>query len=334
MIDFETGKIFSVLMRTLPFFVLRLLVYLGITLAYVVGVGVGGGIGALFGSLGGASGGGLAWGGLVGFGLVSGVLYWAREYLLYLVKAGHIAVLVELMEGREIPAGKGQIEYARGLVTARFKESSLLFGLDVLIKGILRVFNRLTASIAGLLPIPGLDGVVKIVDAVVNTSLTYLDEVILAQIFRQRSANAWATSRESVVLYAQNYKGVLKNAAVLTFMVWGMTLLIFLIVLAPVAALVALYPGAAGIWTFMLALVLALSLKAALIDPFAMTALMQVYAKLTDGQQPNPEWDARLDKMSKKFRTLKERALQAAPGNASTATANALPAAQGAASNE
>ena len=334
MVDFEIGKIFSVLVRTLPFFVLRLIVYLGITLAYVVGVGVGGGLGALFGSLGGASAGGLAWGGLIGFGLVSGILYWAREYLLYLVKAGHIAVLVELMEGREIPAGKGQIEYARGLVTERFKESSLLFGLDVLIKGILRVFNRLTASIAGLLPIPGLDGLVKIIDAIVNTSLTYLDEVILAQIFRQRSTNAWATSRESVVLYAQNYKGVLKNAAILTFMVWGMTLLIFLVVLAPVAALVAWYPGAAGIWTFLLAMVLALSLKAALIDPFAMTALMQVYAKLTDGQQPNPEWDGRLDKMSKKFRTLKERASQVMSGKGTAASTSAFPAAEGVSSNE
>ena len=308
MVDFRVGQIFGLLVRTLPFFALRLAVYLGITLAYAIGIGLGGGLGLLFGKVGGASGVGTFWGALIGFGLVTGVLYWAREYLLYLVKAGHIAVLVELMEGRDVPAGKGQIAYARGIVQQRFKESSMLFGLHSLIKGILRVFNRTVASIANLLPIPGLDALVKIVDAVINTSLTYLDEVILAEILRQRSANPWATARDCVVLYAQNYKGMLRNAAFLTFIVWGLTLLIFLVVIGPIAAFVATHPHVAGIWTFVLAVIAALSLKAALVDPFAMTALLQVYTKLIAGQTPSPEWAARLDGMSGKFRELAQRA--------------------------
>ena len=41
---------------------------------------------------------------------------------------------------------------------------------------------------------------------------------------------------------------------------------------------------------------------------FAMTALMQVFFKVTEGQQPDPEWDARLDKVTGKFRELKDRA--------------------------
>jgi len=319
MLDFRIGQIFGLLARTLPFFVLRLAVYLGVTLAYVIGIGIGGGLGLLFGKVGGASGVGTFWGALVGFGLVSGVLFWAREYLLYLVKAGHIAVLVELLEGREIPNGKAQITYAREIVQQRFKESSMLFGLHALIRGSLRVFNRTVASIAGLLPIPGLDALVKIFDAIVNTSLTYLDEVILAEILRQRSDNPWATARDSVVLYAQNYKGVLKNAAFLTFIVWGLTLLIFLVVIGPLAALAAVFPKIAGVWTFVLAVVAALSLKAALVDPFAMTALLQVYSKLIAGQTPDPQWTSRLDDMSGKFRELAQRAGAAAPVRAPAA---------------
>ena len=308
MVDFRVGQIFGLLMRTLPFFALRLAVYLGITLAYVIGVGIGGGIGLLFGAVGGASGAGTFWGGLIGFGIVSGVLYWAREYLLYLVKAGHIAVLVELLDGRDVPGGRSQITYARAIVQERFKESSMLFGLHALIRGILRVFNRTVASVANFLPIPGLDALVKILDAIVNTSLTYLDEVILAEILRQRSTNPWATARDCVVLYAQNYKGMLRNAAFLTFIVWGMTLLIFLLVIGPIAALVATHPHVAGVWTFVIAVVAALSIKAAIVDPFAMTALLQVYTKLIAGQTPNPEWMARLDGMSGKFRELTQRA--------------------------
>jgi len=235
-------------------------------------------------------------------------LYWAREYLLYLVKAGHIAVLVELMDGRPIPAGKGQIDYATNIVKQHFATSSMLFGLNQLIRGILRAFNRITVSIASWLPIPGLDALVKLVDAIINTSLSHLDQVILAQILRKQTDNPWAIARDSTVLYAQNYKGVLKNAAFLTFVIWGLTLVILLLVAAPIAALIGLFHIHAGFVTFALALIAALSLKAALIDPFAAVALIQVYDKITAGQTPNPEWSAKLESISGKFRELTQKA--------------------------
>ncbi len=308
MLDFRTGQILGLLMRTLPFVLLRLVVYIGITLAYVIAVGVGGGIGLLFGKIGGSGGGGSALGGLIGFGIVSGLLYWAREYLLYLVKAGHVAVLVELLDGKQIPGGKGQIDYATSVVKQHFATSSMLFGLNQLIRGILRAFNSLTLSIASWLPIPGLDTLVKLVDKIINTGLSHLDQVILAQILRKHADNPWEVARDSIVLYAQNYKGVLKNAAFLTFIIWGLTLVILLLVAAPIAALIGLFHVHAGIWTFALAVIAALSLKAALIDPFATTALIQMYDKLTAGQTPNPEWSAKLESMSGKFRELTQKA--------------------------
>jgi hypothetical protein len=36
---------------------------------------------------------------------------------------------------------------------------------------------------------------------------------------------------------------------------------------------------------------------------------MQVFFKVTAGQQPNPEWDAKLGSVSKKFGTFKDKAL-------------------------
>ncbi|HZP65813.1 MAG TPA: hypothetical protein VFB32_05840 [Rudaea sp.] len=322
MLDFRTGQIFGLLMRTLPFLALRVAVYVGITLAYVVAVGVGGGMGYLFGGIGGNAGAGAGWGGLIGFAVVSGVLFWARQYLLYLVKAGHIAVLVELLDGREIPGGRSQIEHATASVKEHFASSSLLFGLNQLVRGVLNAFNRITVSLASWLPIPGLEALVKLVDAVINTSLSHLDQVILAQILRRGAgANPWAVARDCTVLYAQNYKGVLKNAAVLTLLIWALTLLVWVAVGAPIAALIGLFHVHAGVWTFVLALIAALSLKAALIDPFATVALIQVYDKLTAGQTPNPEWSAKLDSISAKFRELGERARQGATGAAA-----ALPA--------
>ncbi len=308
MMDFSLGQILGLLLRTLPFLLLRLAVYLGITLAYVIATGGGAGIGYLFGKVAADPGAGSAWGAFIGFGLISGVLYWAREYLLYLVKAGHIAVLAELLQGKEIPGGRGQIEHASAVVKERFVESSVLFGVDQLIKGILRVFNRTMLMIANFLPIPGLDGLVKFANTVINTSLTYVDEVILAHAIRTGSTNAWASARDAVVLYAQNYKTMLKNAVWLTFVIWGLTLVIFLLVIGPVALIASFFPGLAGFWTFALAIVTAICLKAALVDPLAMAALMQVFFKVTEGQTPDPQWSAKLEGMSDKFKELKDKA--------------------------
>lgn len=311
--DFNIGQVIGLLIRTLPFLILRLAVYTAITLAYIVLTGTGAGLGWLFGKAAANGSTGALWGGLAGFGLTSAVLYWAREYLLYLVKAGHVAVLAQLLDGKQIPGGRGQIDYASSIVKARFTESSVLFGVDQLVKGILRVFNRVTMRVANFLPIPGLEPLMKLANAVINTSLTYVDEVILAHNVRTGSDNPWASSRDAVVLYAQNYKTMLKNAVLVTIIVWLLTLLIFVVVFAPVAAMVGLFPGVAGFWTFALAAVCAWGLKAALVDPFAMTALMQVYFAKTRDQTPDPEWSAKLEKMSDKFRTLKEKALAATP---------------------
>ncbi|WP_395787255.1 hypothetical protein [Aquimonas sp.] len=318
MMDFSLGQIIGLLLRTLPFLLLRLAVYLGITLAYVVATAGGAGLGWMFGKVASDGAAGATWGAFIGFGVISGVLYWAREYLLYLVKAGHIAVLAELLQGKQIPGGRGQLEHASAVVKERFVESSVLFGVDQLIKGILRVFNRTMLMIANFLPIPGLDGLMKFANTVINTSLTYVDEVILAHAIRTGSTNAWASARDAVVLYAQNYKVMLKNAVWLTVIIWGLSLVIFIVVLGPIAALASFFPGIAGFWTFALAIVAAVSIKAAIVDPLAMAALMQVFFKVTEGQVPDPTWSNKLESMSDKFKELKDKAggipPQAVPG--------------------
>lgn len=318
--DFDIGQIFALLVKTTPFLIFRFLIYFGITVAFVLITGTGAGLGYGIGAIAGNSSGGGMWGGLLGFGIASSIVYLLREYLLYMVKAGHIAVLVELMEGRELPAGRSQVDHAQKIVRERFAESSVLFGLDQLIKGVLSAFNRAFFTIAAFLPVPGSQGIVKFVNTVINLSLTYLDEVILAYNMKTRSDNPWRGSQTALVLYAQNYKTFLKNAFWLAFIIWGLTFLVFLIILAPAAGLVALFPGSAGPLTLIIALVFAWGVKQAVIEPFAMTALMQVFFAVTEGQEPNPEWDAKLDSVSDKFRELKSKALTATSPATQTVT--------------
>lgn len=312
--DFEFGDVTGLLVRTAPFLVFRFLVYFGIALGFVVTAGIGSAVGYAIGSIAGNGAAGGAWGGLLGFGLAGGVLWFLRSYLLYMVKAGHIAVLVELLEGNELPAGRGQIEHASAVVRERFGTSSALFALDLTIKGILRAFNRMFLTIAGILPIPGLKGAMGILNRVFRMSLTYLDEVILSYVFRAGTGNPWKLGQTALVLYAQNYKEFLKNGAWLVLTTWALSILVFLMVLAPVAALVALFPGAAGVLTLGIAVVFAWGVKQAVIEPFAMTALMQVFYRVTEGQTANPEWEAKLDSISGKFSEMKQKAAAWSPG--------------------
>ncbi|WP_291323002.1 hypothetical protein [Desulfonatronospira sp.] len=306
--DFSFSEVLGLLMKTLPFLVFRFLIYFAITLGFVIITGTGAGIGYGVGSIADKAAAGGMWGGLAGFGLAAAIMYFIREYLLYLVKAGHIAVLVELLDGKEIPGGKGQIDYARQQVQKRFSSSTVLFGLDQLIKGILRSFNRVFLSIASILPIPGAAGAMKIINTIVTLSLTYLDEVILAYLMKTRSENPWASSRTALILYAQNYKSFLKNAVWLALFIWASTFVVFLVVLGPVALLVGLFPGTAGPLTLIVALVFAWGIKQAVIEPIGMTALMLVYFKVTEGQTANPEWEAKLSNVSSKFKDLKDKA--------------------------
>ncbi|MEO5620528.1 MAG: hypothetical protein ABIQ85_06370, partial [Cypionkella sp.] len=51
------------------------------------------------------------------------------------------------------------------------------------------------------------------------------------------------------------------------------------------------------------------AVKVAVIEPFAIACLLQVFFKVTEGQTPNPEWRRKLETATDKFRQLGEKAL-------------------------
>ena len=244
--------------------------------------------------------------------MVAAVLYWLREYILYIVKAGHIAVLVELLDGKPLPQGRSQISHAQAIVTQRFAQASVLFGVDQLIKGVLAAITGLVRGIVTFLPIPGAQQLVSIIRAFLRVAVGFIDEVILAYLIRTGAENPWAGARSALVLYGQNYPVMLKNAAWIAVVVYLLSFVVFLLMLAPAAGFVYLLPGAWSAGGFVFAVLFAWAVQKSLLEPFAITCLMQVYFRTIEGQTPNPEWDARLVGMSDKFRSLTERATQAA----------------------
>jgi hypothetical protein len=308
--DFSVSRAMGLMMRTWPFIVFRMVVYFGIAAAYVLVTGMGAGVGWGIGAFGDADFQATSsmWGGIAGFGLTAGVIYLLREYILYVVKAGHIAVLVELLDGKPIPEGRSQIDHASAVVKERFAETSVLFGVDQLVKGVLRAVTGLAQGLASILPIPGLQQMVGIIRAFLNIAVGLVDEVILAYGIRTKATNPWESARTALVLYGQNYKPMLRNAAWLTVITYGLAFFVFLIMLAPAAALVWLLPGAWSAGGFIFALLFAWAVKVALIEPFAIACMMEVYFKTVEGQSPDPVWDERLSQASGKFKQIKDKA--------------------------
>lgn len=318
--DFSVSRSLGLMAKTMPFIVFRIVVYAGIAIAYVLVTGVGAGVGWGIGAFGDDDfrAGSIFWGGAIGFGLTAGVLYFLREYILYVVKAGHIAVLVKLLDNEPVPDGQNQITYAASVVKARFVETNVLFAVDQLIKGVLGAIIGLVQGIASFLPIPGLQGIVGVVRAFLRIAIGFVDEVILAYAIRTNTTNPWASAQTALVLYAQNYPTMLKNAAWLTVITYGLAFVVFLVMLAPAALVVYLIPGGWSAGGFIFALIFAWAVKAALIEPFAIACLMQVYFKTIAGQTPDPEWDQRIGSVSRKFNELKEKAAAWTGGRGAT----------------
>lgn len=309
--DFSIGGALGMMARTTPFIIFRMAVYFGIALGYILVTGTGVGIGYGIGGFGDEEFRATStfWGGAVGFGLFGAVMYWVREYILYIVKAGHVAVLVQLIDGKPMPGGRGQITHAAAVVKERFVQTNVLFALDQLVKGVIGAITGLVRGILTILPIPGAQQLAGILHAFLRIAVGFIDEVILAHAIRTQSTNAWGSAKDALVLYGQNYKVMLKNAAWLAIIVYGLGFIVFLVMLAPAALVVYLMPGAWAAGGIVFALLFAWAVKAALLEPFAIACLMQVYFKTIEGQEPDPEWDARLEQMSAKFRKLKARAL-------------------------
>ena len=312
--DHGLATAFGLLMQSLPYALARC----GILLAYSVG-----GIIWLVVTFGGT-----AWlsnhiahaFGIVWFILcVAGVgWFWSGvlRYLLHLLACGHVAVLTELItHGRIGNGSESQLAYGKRVVTQRFGQVNALFGLNMLVRGILGAFHRTLDWIAELLPIPGLESLANLVNTVLRAATRYLDKVILSYNLARNDQDPWRGAREGIVYYGQNARPILETSLWIIVLEYVLSAVLWLVLLAPAAAITVLLPHAvresAGVVTIIIALLLAATLRAAFIKPLFLIMIMVRFHALIEHQPINQEWDARLASVSNQFRTLGTQAATA-----------------------
>jgi len=308
--DASIGTALSLVMKTLPFALARLGVLVAMTVVGIIWWAI---------TLGGFGFFALKTHPVIGYGWLGinlvgmGYIWWAvARYFLYLLKAAHIAVLTELITTGTIQNGEvGMFQYGIKTVKDRFGEVNILFGIDLLVHGIVKAFNRTLDFITGLIPIPGLDSLMGIVKSVLHATTTYIDETIFSYNLARGDENAYRSAKDGLVYYAQNSKEILKTGIWAVIIDKVLTAVIWIFMLAPAFALGAILPTS-GAWVtisaFVAAVVFAGDVRAAFVKPLLLTMVMIKFHTEASGQEINPVWDQRLESASNKFGQLREKA--------------------------
>jgi len=227
-----------------------------------------------------------------------------KSFVIYLLQAGHIAVISQILRDGDLPEGTNQIEYGKEFVMTKFKNVAAVSAVDVMINSILRSFNQTIVRTAEFINFPGLEGMVQLINVMVNYSVSYLAEAILSYIIIHKEENYWKGAKDGLILYVQSWQGLLVNSAVMGIINGVSFIVFFLILVVPLSLLFA--KSGVGV---VVAIALAYLIKEALVYPIAMIAIIVTFYRETQGKVPDPEWEVRLDSVSAKFGELKQEAI-------------------------
>ncbi len=252
---------------------------------------------------------GLIW--MVGGCSIYGYLwYFLVRYSMYMLKCGHIAVLTELVTHGQIGNGdENMFSYGKRIITGKFTQANVLFTLDAMIDGVVMSFNRTLDWVGSLLPIPGVEGLMNLVKAVLFSASTYIDETIFSYTLARKETNPWQGGRDGLIYYCQNAKEILKTAVWVVVLDKVLTAVLWVVFLAPAIAITHFIGGIIGGAALIASVLCAANARSAFLEPVFLIMVMTKFHVAAENQPINAEWDARLTSISDKFGQIKEKAI-------------------------
>ncbi len=298
----KSGELFR---KTMPFCMAKLLLGLITIVISVVLLAILLGIGWLFGEN------GMAICILIWIGMTGFVRFAIMHYFGYLVKAGHIAVLAEATTTGKVPAN--QVNYGKEMVKQRFATSNVYFGVDKLVSGSVKQIQRGVEKLGNALDfVPGMKQVASLAKFFVELSLGYIDECCLGYTFYKKEEGAFKSACDGVVIYAQNIKALLKNAAKTMLKVVLLVIVTVIVVFVPVGLIFKLLNWSPFI-AFLLALFITWMLKFAFLDSYILCQTMTGYMELAPNTEITYDLYSKLCGISGKFKELFNKGKEEAP---------------------
>jgi ribosomal protein S27AE len=265
---------------------------------------------------------------LVWLSLLGIINFIFRHYLGYLLKAGHVAVIARAFRDGTTP--DNPFRTGVQMVRQRFVTANVYFVIDKLVAGAVkqlqRIFGRLTNMFKG---VPGMDALTKLGKMFIDISLGYVDECCLGYTFYNDTQNAYKSAADGVVIYAQNWKTLLKNAAITMFAVilaFVIVTVVAMLCFGAVFRLCGFGGEAGGIAGFVLGLLSAYAIKYAFIDTWIMVKMMSVYMEVAPATKITFDLYGKLRGMSPKFGELLKKADDArSPVSVAESVSEAMP---------
>lgn len=242
---------------------------------------------------------------------IPAVKFALMHYVGYLVKVGHIAVIAEACRTGQFP--ENQVEYGKKMVKERFVTSNVYFAVDKLISGAVKQIQKGIEKVAGKLDfIPGMDAIAGLASFFVELSLGYVDECCLGWTFYNKEQGAFKSAADGVVIYAQNWKVLLKNAALTMVKVVVGLILMVLAVFIPIGLLFRVFQWNALI-AFVISCLIVWVVKFAFLDSYIMCRIMAAYMKAAPTTVITFDLYGKLSKMSQSFKDLFNKGKEESP---------------------
>ena len=228
------------------------------------------------------------------------------RYVMHVITCGHVAVLTELITKGAVGNGsESMFAYGRRIVTEKFKEVNVLFGMNALVRGVLNSFHATLDWVAGEIPIPGMDSIANLVTMVLRAATRYLDKVIFSYTLARNDDDPWRDAQEGIVYYVQNAKPILKSSIWIVIQERVLTILMWLVLLIPAALITKMLPHSVresgAIVVIVIAILLAAAVRAAFVKPVFLIMTMVRYHALIENQPINEAWAGQLAGMSQGF---------------------------------
>lgn len=240
----------------------------------------------------------------IAIGILLGVLKYARQYISYMIKSAQIAVIAETFKTGVIP--DNMVEFGKERVKKRFAASNVYILLDKLVSGSVRQINRVVNKGLGLISkiIPQAQILSNIAQKFTELSLTYVDECCLCYTFMNDDQSAFKSAADGVVIYFQNWKGLLKSAAKGTAIFFAVELIVGIIVYAIAWAIVNTMGGLAFFIAIVAALSIVYSLRDAFLGSYMMIYTMENFNREVRKNSVSYDLYGKLEGMSSKFKEL------------------------------
>ena len=231
-----------------------------------------------------------------------GIYSFVMHYIGYVIKAGHVAVIAEAVTKGQIP--DNQFEWGKEAVKSRFAASNVYFVVDRLVSGAVRQLQRTVGRIGEVLDvIPGMSQITSILQTFIGIALGYVDECCLGYCFLKKEEGAFKASCDGVVIYFQNAKKLLKDAAITTVIVIVGSIVAWILPLA-LFGLIFRALGWSMVGAVILAIMVAIFLKSAFIDSYMLVKMMVSYMEVAPSTEITFDLYDKLSKLSGKFRSL------------------------------